>query len=148
MLIQEVIKAKGNRVITVPEDTSLREATKIMDAHRIGALVVLMPDGRLKGVVSEREIVSALARCGKSALELQVRELSMLASPVVSPADSISGAMEIMTERRVRHLPVVYHQTVVGVISIGDVVKARLSEKITENLVLQEIALWPRAATA
>ena len=148
MRIQEVIKAKGNRVITVPEDTSLKDATKIMEAHRIGALVVLMADGRLKGVVSEREIVSALARCGKSALELQVRELTMLAGPVVAPTDSINSAMEIMTERRVRHLPVVQLQAVVGVISIGDAVKARLSEKITENLVLQEIALWPRAATA
>jgi len=148
MRIQEVIKAKGNRVITVPEDTTLKEATKIMEAHRIGALVVLVPDGRLKGVVSEREIVSALARCGEGALALQVRELTMLAGPVVAPTDSISSAMEIMTERRVRHLPVVQQQTVVGVISIGDTVKARLSEKITENLVLQEIARWPRSATA
>ena len=148
MRIQEVIKAKGNRVITVPEDTSLREATKIMEAHRIGALVVLMADGRLKGVVSEREIVSTLARCGKSALELHVRELTMLAGPVVAPTDSINSAMEIMTERRVRHLPVVQLQAVIGVISIGDAVKARLSEKITENLVLQEMVRWPRAAIA
>jgi CBS domain-containing protein len=148
MRIQEVIKAKSNRVIAVPEDISLKEATKIMEAHRIGALVVLMLDGRLKGVVSEREIVSALARCGKSALELQVRELTMLAGPVVAPTDSISSAMEIMTERRVRHLPVVQLQAVVGVISIGDAVKARLSERITENLVLQEVARLPRAAIA
>jgi CBS domain-containing protein len=148
MRVQDVIKSKGSRVVNVPEGASLKDAAKIMMSHRIGALVVLSQDGRLKGLVSEREIVSAVARCGKSALELQVRELTMLGGPVVAPTDSVSSAMEIMTERHVRHLLVVHQQTVVGVISVGDAVKAQLSEKITENLVLQEIAGWPRSAAA
>jgi CBS domain-containing protein len=124
MRVQDVIETKGGRVIKVPENASIKEAAKIMEAHRIGALVVLSPNGRLKGIVSEREIVGALARCGRSALELQVRELTMFGGPVVAPSDSIRGIMEIMTERRVRHLPVVQQQAVIGVISIGDVVKA------------------------
>lgn len=63
----------------------------------------------------------------------------------MAPTDSILSAMKIMTERRARHLPVVVDQSVVGMLSIGDAVKARLSEKVAENLVLQEIAGWPRA---
>jgi CBS domain-containing protein len=145
MRVEEVLKTKGNRVITVIESASIKDAAKIMDAHRVGALVVLTPAGTLKGIVSERDIVSALARCGNCALELQVRDLTMLGGPVVAPTDSILSAMEIMTERRARHLPVVTDQSVVGMLSIGDAVKARLSEKINENLVLQEIAGWPRA---
>jgi CBS domain-containing protein len=148
MLVQDVIKTKGNRLITVTEDASIKDAAKLMGSHHIGALVVLASDGRVRGIISEREIVSALARCGKGALELHVRELTMLAGPVVSPAESILNAMEIMTERRARHLPVILNHSVIGILSIGDVVKARLTEKINENLVLQEITGWPRAAAA
>jgi CBS domain-containing protein len=148
MRVQDVLKTKGSHVVNVPESASIKDAAKIMESQRIGALIVLSPNGRLKGIVSEREIVSALARCGRGALDLQVRELTMLGGPVVAPTDSISNVMEIMTERRVRHLPVVQQQAVVGMISIGDVVKARLSEKIAENLVLQDIARWPRSAVA
>jgi CBS domain-containing protein len=148
MLVQDVIKTKGNRLITVTEDASIKDAAKLMGSHHIGALVVLASDGRVRGIMSEREIVSALARCGKGALELYVRELTMLAGPVVSPAESILNAMEIMTERRARHLPVILDHSVIGILSIGDVVKARLTEKINENLVLQEIAGWHRAAAA
>jgi CBS domain-containing protein len=148
MLVQDVIKTKGNRLIIVTEDASIKDAAKLMGSHHIGALVVLASDGRVSGIISEREIVSALARCGKGAFELHVRELTMLAGPVVSPAESVLNAMEIMTERRARHLPVILDHSVIGILSIGDVVKARLTEKINENLVLQEIAGWHRAAAA
>jgi CBS domain-containing protein len=148
MRVQEVIKTKGDRVITVAEDASIKDAAKLMDYHRIGALVVLAGDGGIKGIVSEREIVSAIARCGLVAFELHVRELTMLGGPVVAPMDSIISAMEVMTVHRARHLPVVLDRKVVGVLSIGDAVKARLSEKITENLVLQEMAGWPPAVAA
>jgi CBS domain-containing protein len=148
MRVGDVIKTKGNRLVTVNEQASIRDTAKLMESHRIGALIVLTSEGRLKGLLSEREIVFALARCGKAALELQARDLTMLGGPVVSPTDSIIKAMEIMTERRARHLPVVFEHSVVGILSVGDVVKARLSEKIDENLVLQEIAGWPRTVAA
>lgn len=148
MRVQDIIKSKGTEVIQVSEDTSIRDAVKVMRRLNIGALVVLTPDGKLRGIMSEREVVAALSHCGKCALELEVRDVTMLGGPVISPTDSVTGAMQIMTERRARHLPVVAGGSVVGLISIGDVVKARLSEKITENLVLQEIAGWPRAAVA
>jgi len=148
MRVQDVINTKGNEVITVREDASVMDAVGIMQKRGIGALVVLAPDGRLKGVMSEREIISALIQHGTKALEQRVCDLAVFAGPIVDPADSVSDAMKIMTERRVRHLPVVLGPSVVGLISIGDAVKARLSEKIAENAVLQDIARWPRSVAA
>jgi CBS domain-containing protein len=148
MRIREIIKNKGSDVISVSEEANISEAAKFMRRLNIGALVVLTAKGSLKGIMSERDIVHAVAQCGKCAFELQVRELTMLGGPVVGPTDSISDAMRVMTDRRVRHVPVVDNGAVIGLISIGDLVKARLDEKITENLVLQEIAGWPRAVAA
>lgn len=148
MRIQEIIRNKASDVVSVSEDTSVGQAAKIMQQLNIGALVVLTTKGALKGIMSEREIVHAVAQCGKCALELQVRDLTMLGGPVISPTDGISDAMRIMTDRRARHVPVMDHGAVVGLISIGDLIKGRLDEKTTENLVLQEIANWPRAVAA
>jgi CBS domain-containing protein len=148
MRVRDIIKTKGTEVISVSEEANISDAAKIMRRLKIGALVVLTSGGKLKGIMSEREIVVALAQCGKCALELHVRELTMLGGPVVSPAHSVADAMQTMTERRARHLPVVDNGAVVGLISIGDLVKARLNAKITENLVLQEIAGWPRTVAA
>ncbi|HTV28813.1 MAG TPA: CBS domain-containing protein [Xanthobacteraceae bacterium] len=148
MRVQDVIKSKGNEVITVLEDASIMEAVQIMQRRCIGALVVTTTDGRLRGVMSEREVVAEVARHGTKALDKRVRDLTLFAGPVVAPGDSVGDAMKIMTERRARHLPVVSGRSVIGLISIGDAVKARLFEKIAENAVLQDIARWPRAAVA
>ena len=148
MRIRDIIKVQGTEVINVSEDAKISDAARIMRRLQIGALVVLTSDGKLKGIMSEREIVVALAQCGKCALELHVRELTMLGGPVVSPAHSVAYAMQMMTERRARHLPVVDNGAVVGLISIGDLVMARLNEELTENVVSQENARWPRTAAA
>jgi CBS domain-containing protein len=148
MRVQDVIRTKGSGVITVGETARVKAAIGLMEDRRIGALVVLKSDGRLAGVMSEREVVVALARRGSAALDLLVRDLMIAGGPVVTPTDGIQDAMRIMTEHRTRHLPVVVDSTVVGLLSIGDTVKARLSEKIAENLVLQDIARWPVARVA
>jgi CBS domain-containing protein len=148
MRLRDIIKAKGTEVISVSEDANISDAAKIMRRLQIGALVVLTSGGKFKGIMSEREIVVALAQCGKCALELHVRELTMLGGPVVSPAHGVADAMKIMTERRARHLPVVDNGAVVGLISIGDLVKARLGETIGEDVVLHEIAEWPQTVAA
>ena len=119
-----------------------------MRERTVGALVVVSPAGQLEGVVSEREIVGALAQRAEAALDLRVSDLMLADRPTLAPTDTVRDAMTIMTERRVRHLPVVSEGAVVGLVSIGDTVKARLSEKITENLVLQDIARWPAAPVA
>ncbi|HEY3888403.1 MAG TPA: CBS domain-containing protein [Caulobacteraceae bacterium] len=148
MRVQDVIKTKGPDVIKVVETIKVEQAVRVMQERAIGALVVVAPGGELKGVISEREIVTALARHGKAALQLRASEVMLADCPAVTPMDSVHDAMAIMTEQRVRHLPVVLNSSVIGLISIGDTVKARLSEKIAENLVLQDIARWPSASVA
>ena len=148
MRIQDALKTKGSEVIAILEAATLAEAIQLMHVRQIGALAVLTPKGRLRGILSEREVVSAIAQDGWRALDWHVSAITPVAGPVVAPTDSISDAMKIMTEHRVRHLPVILESTVVGLISIGDAVKARLYEKIVENAVLQDIARWPRAPLA
>lgn len=148
MRIAELISVKGSTVITVVDSLRLREAAQVMRERTVGALVVVSPAGQLEGVVSEREIVGALAQRAEAALDLRVSDLMLADRPTLAPTDTVRDAMTIMTERRVRHLPVVSEGAVVGLVSIGDTVKARLSEKITENLVLQDIARWPAAPVA
>jgi len=148
MRVQDVIKAKGSEVITVFEDASVMDAVRTMQAKQIGALVVLAQNGQFKGIMSEREVVAALAHDGTKVLEKRVRDLTLFGGPVVAPADSVAVATKVMTERRARHLPVVSGSSVVGLISIGDAVKARLFEKIAENAILQDMVRWPRSAMA
>jgi CBS domain-containing protein len=146
--VAELISVKGSVVITVVGALRLRDAARVMQERAVGALVVVTPAGKLEGVVSEREIVGALAQRAEAALDLRMSDLMLPDRPTVAPTDTVRDAMTIMTERRVRHLPVVSDGSVVGLVSIGDTVKARLSEKITENLVLQDIARWPAATVA
>jgi CBS domain-containing protein len=148
MRVEDIIGSKSSIVVTVTEDAYLDDAARIMKNHGIGALIVVTPAGQLHGVVSEREIVMAFAQHGRWAADIRVRDVMLVDGPVVAPADRVIDAMKIMTEQRVRHLPVVVERAVVGLISIGDVVKARLSEKIAENLVLQDMARWPHEIAA
>lgn len=148
MRIRDIIRSKGTDVISILEDASVSDAAKIMRRLQIGALVVLTSAGKLKGIISEREIVVALAQCDICALELHVRELTMLGGPVVNPAHSVADALQIMTERKARHLPVVDNGAVVGLISIRDLVKTHINEEITENVVPQEIIVWPHTVAA
>jgi len=148
MRVQDLIKTKGEAVIAVAETVRIKDAVKIMHKEHIGALVVLASGNQLRGVLSEREIIVALAEHGEVALDLPASDLMLRDRPVVGPSDSVRDAMAMMTERRARHLPVLIEGAVVGLISIGDTVKARLSEKIAENLVLQDIARWPASSVA
>lgn len=135
-------------MITVAATIRVIQAAQVMQRRAIGALVVVGSDGQLLGTLSEREIVGALARRGKAALDLRVADLMLRTPPAVAPTDGVREAMQIMTERRVRHLPVILDRSVVGLISIGDTVKARLSEKMAENSVLQDIARWSTPAVS
>jgi CBS domain-containing protein len=148
MRVEDILREKGHTVVSVYERTRLKEAVQIMRKHSIGAIVATHKDGVLAGVISEREVVAALADDGRAALEFLICDLMLCPSPVVKPEDSVRDAMSLMTELRVRHLPVVVDSKVVGLLSIGDAVRARLSEKVAENLVLQDMARWPRIAAA
>ncbi len=127
-IVQDILKTKGQEVWTVGPETSVGEALLMMKAHNIGALLV-MEWGEPRGVFSERDLARGLAGRGDFSLNTPVRDL--MTSPVVTvtPATTIEACMELMTDKRIRHLPVVKDAQLVGIISIGDVVKGMLHHK-------------------
>jgi len=126
--VQQVLGRKSHRVVAVEPDASVFEALKLLAEHDIGSLVVL--DGeRLSGIFSERDYARQVVLLGKSSKETRVREIMTHKVLCVGPGQTIDECMTLMTEKRVRHLPVLDHKKVVGVISIGDVVKEVISEQ-------------------
>jgi len=132
--VQSILGVKGSDVVTVQEGISLGDAASILRDKRVGALVVSNDGQHIDGIVSERDVVRALANHGASVLGRPVS--SAMSKDVITcrAGDAVESLMVSMTERRIRHLPVVDDAGVLGgVISIGDVVKARLSQLETEN---------------
>ena len=139
MNVQSILGVKGTDVVTVRDDISLADAASILRDKRIGSLVVSNDGQHIDGIISERDIVVALANHGASVLGRPVS--SAMSTDVVTcrAGDAVESLMVSMTERRIRHLHVVDDDAVLGgVISIGDVVKARLGQLETENQQLYE----------
>jgi len=138
MYVETILRKKGDTVITVKPDCLVSEAAKILHENRIGAALVRNAAGKIVGILSERDVVRGVARHGETCLAMRVDEL--MTSPVIScaPTDSIDYLMELMTERRVRHLPVMEHGKLLGIVSIGDVVKQRISEIEHESEALRQ----------
>ena len=132
MTIRLILRHKGNAVHTASADDTVGDVSRLLDRHRIGAVLVRDGTGAIVGVVSERDIVVALARRGSDCLNLKVPDV--MSSPVVTcePADSVDQVMQLMTDRRIRHVPVMDGGELVGIISIGDVVKYRISKVESE----------------
>ena len=146
MRISDILADKNRQLVSIAPETSIRRAVALMSAERVGALVVQDGDLRLLGIVSEPGIIDGLARWGDELLGMRVCEIMVVHCPTVSPQDTVIVAMRTMTERRARHLPVMSDARVVGLISVGDVLKSRLAEKTEENAVLQDIARMRLAA--
>jgi CBS domain-containing protein len=132
--VRNVLQAKGNPVISVSPDTMVSTALELMAEKNIGALVV-MKDGALAGIFSERDFARKTALKGKLAFDSIVGDLMTSIVFTVAPVQSIDECMAVMTAKRIRHLPVLEDQRLIGVVSIGDVVKAVISEK--EHLIAQ-----------
>ncbi len=126
--ITQVLQAKGRDVWSVAPEAPVYDALRLMDEKNIGALLVLEGD-RLVGVFSERDYARSVVLKGKSAKETPVREVMSAVRCTVSPDQSIDDCMTLMTDKRVRHLPVLEAGHLVGLISIGDVVKAIISDR-------------------
>ena len=137
MTVKEILDVKGAEVITVDVRTTVGELGKLLTRKNIGAALVL-EGGTLMGVVGERDIVQAIASRGAEILDWPVTEL--MRSPVVTctPDDPVTGLMATMTQRRMRHVPVLLEGRLIGVVSIGDVVKHRLKEIESEAQVLRD----------
>jgi CBS domain-containing protein len=137
--VQSILGVKGTDVVTVRDDISLADAASILRDQHVGALVVSNDGQHIDGIISERDVVRALANHGASVLGRPVS--SAMSTEVVTcrAGDAVESLMVSMTDRRIRHLPVVDDDAVLGgVISIGDVVKARLGQLETENQQLYE----------
>ena len=139
MNVQSILGAKGTDVATIAQTARLHEAIRQLGERRIGALVV-SGDGRaIEGIVSERDVVRAVSGSGSSALDATVGSVMSTDVVTCSSGDGVDRLMSLMTDRRIRHLPVVDgagHLT--GIISIGDVVKARLTQLEHENQALSQ----------
>lgn len=128
MNVKTILAAKGGNVISIEPTADLAAAAKLLSKHRIGAVVICGAAGRIAGILSERDIVRALAEHGASALDFPVGQVMTRNVITCSEGDSIAELMEKMTAGKFRHMPVVKADRLIGVISIGDVVKTRVHE--------------------
>jgi CBS domain-containing protein len=126
--VSNLLTNKNQDVATISQERSVNDALLLLKERGIGALVVTGPTPPLVGIFSERDAVRALATSGASALEMPISELMSKDVQTCDETTTVTELMGLMTERRIRHLPVVHEDQLVGMISIGDVVKARFDE--------------------
>ena len=138
MKVATIIQSKGDRVVTTRPDSKLGAVVARLKAEGIGAMVVSEDGVKIAGLVSERDIVHALAVHGDGVLDLPVAQVMTRSVVTCTPDDSVKHVMALMTRRRVRHLPVVQGGRFTAIISIGDVVKNRLDDLELEANVLRD----------
>lgn len=131
MLVAEILKGKGSVVFTLSPDVALAAACAELDLRKVGALIVCH-DEKVVGVLSERDVVRAIARDGSAALDRPVADYMTREVIFAEPAETVAVLMERMTDRRIRHLPVLREARLSGVVSIGDVVKCQIAEARAE----------------
>jgi len=139
MTVKAILTRKGRDVVSVRSDTSLADAAKSLAEYRIGAVLVM--DSHLEGILSERDIVRALAARGAAALDQPVEEVMTRKVVTCSERETVGDIMERMTAGKFRHLPVVESGRLVGLVSIGDIVKYRVEEMERESVALREYIL-------
>lgn len=138
MLVAHILNEKGRDVVSIRPEATLQDAAAVLTRHRIGALIVRGEAGPLMGIISERDIVRAVAEHGEAALVLPVSTRMTSDVAVCDETGTIAEIMETMTRFRFRHLPVVCDGKVCGIVSIGDVVKSRIYETTCETEALKE----------
>lgn len=133
MRISEILRTKGSDVVTIAPDASVRRLLALLAERNVGAVVVSQDGSAIEGIVSERDIVRRMHERGAGLLDGPVS--SIMTSPVrtCGPGDDVDGLRAIMTEHRIRHLPVVRDDRLAGLVSIGDVVKSTIAELETER---------------
>lgn len=141
MHVADILKAKGPDVITVRPDLSIEHLVQRLRIANVGALVVSQSGTTVDGIISERDIARGLAEHGADVLNCTVADLMTHAVVTCSPGDALAHVAKIMTQRRIRHLPVIDEKALVGIISIGDVVRYRLDELELEANVLRDYAV-------
>ena len=138
MRISDLLRVKGSSVVTVTPDTSVRHLLTVLAEHRIGAVVVSLDGATVDGIASERDVVRALAEHGDAALAGPVSAIQTVDVYSLGPDAELVDLMRLMTDQRIRHLPVVRDGRLSGIVSIGDVVKSRIDELETERAALSQ----------
>jgi CBS domain-containing protein len=132
MKLSAILKFKGGSILSVTPATRITDVIKLLAEKRIGAVLVIDGEGQLEGILSERDIVRTLAAHASATFDMTAEELMTRSPKVTTPDTTVAVAMEMMTDGRFRHLPVMENGKLVGLVSIGDVVKARLSQQELE----------------
>lgn len=142
MKVEEILKSKGRAVETIEPEENIADAIgRLNGPPQIGALVICDEEGQrpIAGTLTERDIIRALSKYGAKLLTMRVADVMSRNVPVCAPEDSIARLMQQMTTSRYRHLPVVHQGKLVGLVSIGDVVKARVSDMELETGLLRDL---------
>ena len=137
MLVKDILGEKGREVVSLSDEATLSEAARLLARRRIGAVVVRDEAGALAGILSERDVVRAVADESVTALARPVNFYMTRSVATCSEADTIEELMEMMTIGRFRHMPVVEAGLITGIVSIGDVVKTRIAETVQEATTLR-----------
>ena len=138
MTVSLILRGKGRDIVSLSPDHTIAEAVKMLADMRIGALVVTSKDGSLAGILSERDVVRALAKGGAGGLSHTVKDHMTAKVETARESDTIPSIMEKMTIGKFRHMPVLENGRVVGIVSIGDVVKYRLAEMEAETKAMRD----------
>ncbi|MFN3077063.1 MAG: CBS domain-containing protein [Alphaproteobacteria bacterium] len=141
MSVEKVLGVKGRNVITILPEHLGGDAAKLLTEHRIGVMVVCDPKGRIEGMLSERDLVKGMAKYGPAVLTMPVRNLMTSNVITCTGADAVKDIMVTMSNRRIRHLPVVEEGRLVGLVSMGDLVHYRQQQTQMEIGVLRDYAI-------
>jgi CBS domain-containing protein len=138
MNVAAILKLKGSGVVTTTKDKSLLDITKLLEQHGIGCIVIEGDDGTVAGIVSERDLMRAIGQAGATVLEQPVSDFMTKKVVTARKADTIDRLMSEMTTHRFRHMPVVERSRLIGLVSIGDLVKMRIAEVEMEAVATRE----------
>ena len=138
MIVEHILAAKSHEVVTIEPERTVLETARLLDEKRIGAVVVSDADHPVLGIISERDIARAVAQGGAAVLDEPVSQHMTAKLFTCTRSCTVSDLMEVMTDRKVRHVPIVEHGRLSGIISIGDVVKHRLAELEAEERLMHD----------
>lgn len=138
MNVAAILKLKGRDVITAPPQTPILEIARLLGKHGIGCIVIAEADGKVSGIVSERDIVREISRAGASVLDEPVERCMTKSVVSCRESDTMDRLMGEMTAHRFRHMPVVDRGRLIGLVSIGDVVRMRIAEAEMEAAAMRE----------
>ncbi len=138
MQLKEILKKKGGQPVTVPATATVADAIRAMTEYRVGSVIVPNADGSPAGIFTERDVLKLCAEGRTDFAKMSIRPYMTCDMTMGKPSDAVSEVLAIMTTKRFRHMPVVEDGKMVGVVSIGDLVKAKLEETAFEAKVLRE----------